>query len=106
MKLEIDTAKDSPEEIQAAIHMLQAHIRNKGVYTEPRRYQQTERVSYEDKLARKIERAKEKKESYQQSNVTETAVSMNMFDTPTNSPKEYTENNEVPEETDVRIIPY
>lgn len=102
MKLEIDTTRDSPEEIQAAIQMLQAHIRNKGVY--PRAESQPHsQNNYEDKIARKIERTKAKQEKYTQE-ASETPVSMSMFDTPTTP--EGPSKDEEPEDSNVRIIPY
>jgi hypothetical protein len=104
MKLEIDTAKDSPEEIRAAIQMLQAHIRDKGLISRPSNqlYQQPihPQYNYEDRLTRKIERAKLKQE---ERTYEETAVSMNIFDTPITASSQENNNDE---KSNIRIIPY
>lgn len=96
MKIEIDTTQDSPEIIQAAIQMLQAHLKNKGQYKEEKTYgtQSYNSYSHEDRLARKIERAKAKQEVQE-----ETSVPMNMFDTPITSES----NNKEPDEPEEKI---
>lgn len=104
MKVEIDTNQDSPETIHAAIQILQAHLKSKGAQYAQQNIQHAPLYSYEDKLARKIERAKSKQEELNNQNTAqEIPVAMNIFDTPVSK-----EIKEEPEEKEdkIEILPY
>ena len=132
MRLTIDTQEDSHESIQATIQLLQSHLKSKGVnnyYTnvlpEPtvqNGYNQSSEsssqsygsytsipVSDEERLAKKIAKAKMRQESYSSSEPVDSAPAMSMFDSPeptVSSVSDVSSEAESDESDDVRLIPY